>query len=57
MAYVGYSGIATCTGGTCGVNAQCTVSGGRPVCSCLPGYAGDPLSICKKAECTGNFLN
>ncbi|XP_077299152.1 asperous [Arctopsyche grandis] len=50
MAYSTYS--STCAGGTCGVNAQCTVSGGRPVCSCLPGYEGDPLSVCKKVECS-----
>lgn len=38
--------------GACGVNAQCTIVSGRPVCSCLPGYAGDPISVCKKTECT-----
>lgn len=36
---------------TCGKNARCTISEGRPVCSCLNNYMGDPLSYCEKAEC------
>lgn len=32
--------------GTCGLNAECTVSNHAPVCNCLPGYTGNPLSSC-----------
>ncbi|KAJ3650628.1 hypothetical protein Zmor_016716 [Zophobas morio] len=49
MAYV-----SSCEGNTCGQNAQCSVIGGRPVCSCFRGYLGDPLSFCKRAECLDN---
>lgn len=42
----GYS--TTCTASTCGQNAQCSVIGGRPVCSCLRGHTGDPLSYCRR---------
>lgn len=45
---------STCTGSTCGQNAQCTVVGGRPVCSCMKGYSGDPITYCKRAECLDN---
>lgn len=34
-----------CTG-YCGINAQCIVVNHGPVCSCLPGYIGDPSSSC-----------
>jgi hypothetical protein len=49
MAYV-----SSCSSGTCGQNAQCSIIGGRPVCSCFRGYLGDPLSLCKRAECLDN---
>ncbi|KAJ8950737.1 hypothetical protein NQ318_011230 [Aromia moschata] len=51
--YQTYTGCATCvcSSRTCGQNAQCQVIGGRPVCACLRGYTGDPLSLCKRAEC------
>lgn len=32
--------------GSCGTNAQCTVVNHSPVCSCFPGYIGDPFSSC-----------
>lgn len=32
--------------GTCGQNAQCTVVNHNPICSCLPGYEGDPVTVC-----------
>lgn len=32
--------------GTCGQNAQCTVVNHNPICSCLPGYEGDPVTLC-----------
>ncbi|CAH0548908.1 unnamed protein product [Brassicogethes aeneus] len=46
--------VSTCSSGTCGQNAQCQVVGGRPVCSCLRGYSGDPISLCKRSECLDN---
>lgn len=33
--------------GVCGSNAHCEVSDHIPVCSCLPGYSGDPFRSCK----------
>lgn len=27
-------------------------TGGRPVCSCPPGHSGNPLTYCRRAECT-----
>lgn len=33
--------------GTCGLNAECKVLNHAPLCSCLPGYTGDPLSLCQ----------
>lgn len=35
--------------GSCGNNAQCTIVNHKPVCSCLPGYIGDPISSCRIA--------
>lgn len=32
--------------GICGLNAECHVSNHAPVCNCLPGYIGNPLSSC-----------
>ncbi|KAF5276800.1 hypothetical protein FQR65_LT16166 [Abscondita terminalis] len=43
-----------CSGKVCGNNAHCTTIGGRPVCSCLNGYIGDPLFNCIRAECLSN---
>lgn len=34
-----------CTG-SCGFNAKCTVINHQPVCSCEPGYQGDPFNGC-----------
>lgn len=33
--------------GVCGSNAKCEVIDHVPVCSCLPGYTGDPFDSCK----------
>lgn len=44
-----------CSGNPCGVNAVCQeASGGRPVCSCPPGYSGNPLTHCNRGECLDN---
>lgn len=32
--------------GTCGINADCRVVGHLPICSCYPGYTGDPFKYC-----------
>lgn len=32
--------------GACGSNAKCNVVNHTPVCSCLPGYIGDPFTGC-----------
>ena len=42
-----------CHPNPCGRNTQCFVSSGRPVCSCLSGYHGNPLTNCQKGECQG----
>lgn len=36
--------------GTCGYNAQCRVVNHSPICSCNPGYYGDPFVRCAIAE-------
>lgn len=42
----------SCQRNPCGVNAMCQETvGGRPVCSCPPGYSGNPISVCRRAEC------
>ena len=33
--------------GICGDNAECTVVNHIPVCSCVPGYVGDPFVNCR----------
>ncbi|XP_031625930.1 neurogenic locus notch homolog protein 1 isoform X2 [Contarinia nasturtii] len=40
----------------CGTNAKCTpghdnTGRERPVCTCLPGYTGNPLTHCVRGEC------
>ena len=37
-----------CTPGTCGYNADCTVRQHNPICSCKPGYIGNPFESCKR---------
>ncbi|XP_029178983.1 neurogenic locus notch homolog protein 3 [Nylanderia fulva] len=43
-----------CESYTCGVNARCTMSEGRPVCSCYNLHMGDPLARCVRVECLIN---
>ena len=33
--------------GSCGAGADCRVVGHNPICSCPPGYTGDPLESCR----------
>ena len=35
--------------GSCGAGADCRVVGHNPICSCPPGYTGDPLESCRPA--------
>ena len=34
--------------GTCGINALCTAVNHQAICSCPPGYTGDPFETCSK---------
>ena len=45
-ACVGQKCIDPCPG-HCGTNAECRVSSHTPVCSCLPGYMGNPFEECR----------
>lgn len=44
-----------CAVNPCGQNTQCYVSNSRPICSCLPGHFGNPLSYCQRGECQDNY--
>ena len=35
---------------TCGVNAECRVTRHRAICSCKPGFEGDPYRICEERK-------
>lgn len=41
--------------GTCGLNGYCLVMNHNPVCSCPPGYIGNPFSSCQLPP-AGMFL-
>lgn len=36
--------------GTCGINSRCEVINHSPICSCMPGFSGDPFSNCVTVE-------
>ena len=36
--------------GACGLNARCQVVNHNPICSCGPGFTGDPFTRCLKEE-------
>lgn len=36
--------------GTCGLNARCNVINHNPICSCSPGFTGDPFIRCLPEE-------
>lgn len=43
--------------GTCGLSALCKVVSHNPICSCLPGYTGDPFIRCLQIRKTfSNFI-
>ncbi|XP_018012714.1 neurogenic locus notch homolog protein 1 isoform X2 [Hyalella azteca] len=55
-AYHCQSACFTETGSVCGELADCTVRNHQPVCSCPPGYSGDPLRACYTAA-TSRFAS
>lgn len=44
-----------CTG-SCGFNSRCTVINHQPVCSCEPGYQGDPFNGCNAVAGMFDFI-
>ena len=38
----------------CGANAECQLVGHKPVCSCRPGYEGNPNLACHEVGCRSN---
>lgn len=47
--------------GTCGINSVCQVVNHNPICSCKPGFSGDPFTTCapirKNQKLRNIFLN
>lgn len=41
--------------GTCGISAKCQVLNHNPICSCPPGYTGDPFLRCLREESKHGF--
>lgn len=41
------SSDSPCHSQPCGANTMCTEWNGPAVCSCLPGYVGDPFTVCE----------
>ena len=39
-----------CSAKTCGKYAACSVKKHTAVCTCLPGFIGDPASVCRERE-------
>ncbi|CAL4063541.1 unnamed protein product, partial [Meganyctiphanes norvegica] len=42
--------VDLCQPNPCGTNAECTVRGQHPVCSCPNGHVGNPLTNCRRGE-------
>lgn len=42
--------------GTCGQNARCQVVNHNPICSCSPGFSGDPFIRCVPAESKHEYI-
>lgn len=40
--------------GSCGLNSRCTAHNHQPICSCNPGFEGDPFSGCSPS--TGRIV-
>lgn len=43
--------------GTCAVNAQCSTINHVPLCTCSPGYTGNPFHLCVLETCKYLILN
>ena len=43
--------------GTCGINALCTAVNHQAICSCPPGYTGDPFETCSKIPGRSMHIN
>lgn len=45
--------------GTCGLNTRCQVTNHNPICSCKPGFTGDPFVSCSPVRTSkaGRFLH
>lgn len=43
--------------GTCGLNTRCQVVNHNPICSCSPGYTGDPFASCNKIQRKNCIVN
>lgn len=43
--------------GTCGLSAQCSTVNHSPICSCLPGFTGDPFTRCYTIPRKGTPFN
>ncbi|KAF0298054.1 Neurogenic locus notch 3 [Amphibalanus amphitrite] len=51
--------VNPCQPSPCGLNAECKVSNGYPICSCITNYFGNPLVSCRpecvvSSECPSN---
>lgn len=40
----------------CGLNTKCVVVNHSPICSCMPGYSGDPFTTCTPIPRKNNYL-
>lgn len=40
-----------CTPSPCGDYASCTKVDEKPLCTCQPGFTGNPLKACTRVEC------
>lgn len=43
--------------GTCGINAKCQVINHNPICSCAPGYTGEPFTRCHPIRKLNSFIH
>lgn len=43
--------------GTCGLNTRCQVVNHNPICSCSPGFTGDPFASCNKIQRKNCIVN
>ena len=46
-----------CSVEPCGSNAECETRGGSAVCTCPPGFSGDPFVACSELNVQGMLFN